>query len=688
MSTLTRPGAEPLLEPYRLKHLPLRNRILSTAHAPAFAEGGHPRDRYRHYHEEKAKGGCALTMIGGSTNVSPDSPSVFGQLYAGDDSIIPWFRKLTDGVKSHGAAVMCQLTHMGRRTAWDDGDWLPVIGPSGKREHAHRSIPKVADTADLQRITNDFAVAAGRCQLAGFDGIEILSHAHLLGQFLSPDINSRCDNYGGSLENRLRLTLEVLESIRNRVSSEFIVGIRMTGNEQTDHGLTTDDCISAAIILEQSGNVDFLNILTGAPYNDLGLAGWVPPMGLQRADSFKTTWHIRSKVSLPVLHAGGINDLATARHLLKEGIVDMVGMTRAQIADPYLVAKLTAGNENQIRPCVGLGYCVDRVNQGKPAVCGHNAAMGREALLPQNPATTKITGKVVVIVGGGVGGLEAARVAALQGHCVTLFEAASQAGGQLTLATKSKTRRQIGGVSQWLIDEVTRLRVDIQLNCYADESDILPLNPDLVIIATGGIPKQPSINGGTLTVSSWDVLSGNTPLAGTVLFWDELGTHASAVTAEYLAQNVDELHVATPDTEPLIELGATTKPVVIRSLYQMGVGFLPNLDLASVETSGNRQHVTLRNVLTDLEQTFIADAVVIENGTVPNTEVFNALQAGSINNGIVNFPAMSQGLPCMENVNNTGTFLLARVGDAVASRNIHAAILEADRLLHSWSRNL
>ena len=193
-------STDPLLQPFQLKHLTLRNRIMSTAHAPGYVENGHPKERYRLYHEEKAKGGIGLTIIGGSTNIAPDSPSVFGQLYAGDDSIIPWFQKLTDGVKAQGAAVMCQITHMGRRTAWDDGHWLPVAGPSAARERAHRAYPKVMESEDIARVIEQFAAAAVRCKAGGFDGIELLSHSHLLGQFLSPHVNHREDAYGGSLQ--------------------------------------------------------------------------------------------------------------------------------------------------------------------------------------------------------------------------------------------------------------------------------------------------------------------------------------------------------------------------------------------------------------------------------------------------------------------------------------------------------
>jgi len=333
-----------LLEPFKLKHLTLRNRIISTAHAPSFQEGGHPREQYRLYHEEKARGGVALTMIGGSTNIAPDSPSVFGQLYAGDDSIIEWFSQLTDGVHKHGAAVMCQITHMGRRTAWDDGNWLPVLGPSATRERAHRSFPKVMEHEDIERVIEDFAKAAARCKQGGFDGIELLSHSHLLGQFLSPLINHREDEYGGSLENRMRLSIQVVERVREVVGADFIVGMRITGDELIQGGLSATECIEIAQALSETGAVDFLNILAGAPYDDLGLAGWVAPMGMPAgwvapmgmpsAPHLSVAGKIRKAVNVPIFHAGGIADIATARHAITEGHVDLVGMTRAQIADP------------------------------------------------------------------------------------------------------------------------------------------------------------------------------------------------------------------------------------------------------------------------------------------------------------------------------------------------------------------
>ncbi|MBT4889266.1 MAG: FAD-dependent oxidoreductase [Rhodospirillales bacterium] len=669
---------DPLLQPFQLKHLSLRNRIVSTAHAPSFAEDGHPRDQYRIYHEEKAKGGLGLTMIGGSTNIAPDSPSVFGQLYVGDDSIVPWFQKLTNGVHRHGAGIMCQITHMGRRTSWDNGHWLPVLGPSGTRERAHRSFPKTMEAEDIRRVISDFVKAAQRCKDGGFDGIELLSHSHLLGQFMSPLVNRRDDDYGGSLDNRLRLTLQVLEEVREIIGPDLILGVRMTGDEQIQGGMNASECEEVAKKLEQSGTLDFLNVLAGAPYDDLGLAHWVSPMGLPSAPHLDIAGCIRKAVELPIIHAGGIADIATARHAVRDGLVDLVGMTRAHMADPYLVEKLTQGKEDRIRPCVGLGYCVDRVNQGKQAVCGHNAVTGREAVLPQKIMLSDFT-KTIVVVGGGPAGMEAARVSAERGHRVILFEASDRLGGQLALAAKGHIRQQIFGVTDWLASELDYLDVDVRMNTYAEADDVLAENPDVVIAATGGWPEPPEIEGGDLAISSWDVLSGAKRLSGDVLLYDEAGQHAAAVTAEVLSQSKADVLFISPDREPLTELGPTTSSVAMRSLYQSSVHFEVDTELVAIKRDGGRLQASLRNILTTNVHKITVDNVVVELGITPMDGLYFELKQGSSNLGVVDMESLISGKPIFPNENPDGGFILVRIGDAVAGRNIHSAIYDAMR---------
>ena len=246
-----------LLEPFQLKSLTLRNRVVSTSHGPAYADDARPGERYQRYHEEKAKGGLAMTMFGGSSNVSIDSPSLFGQLYLGDDGIVPDLRAFAARIHGHGAALMCQITHMGHRTVWDQGNWLTPISASNVRDMAHRAFPKAMEQWDIDRVVADYGRAARRCRDGGLDGIEIALTGHLPNQFLSPRMNRRQDAYGGDLENRMRFLLEVLDEVRRQVGGDFIVGLRFPLDEGLEGGLSADDCIELARRLELGGNVDF-----------------------------------------------------------------------------------------------------------------------------------------------------------------------------------------------------------------------------------------------------------------------------------------------------------------------------------------------------------------------------------------------------------------------------------------------
>ncbi|QYX57176.1 NADH:flavin oxidoreductase [Roseovarius sp. SCSIO 43702] len=670
--------ADPLLQEFQLGHLTLRNRIVSTAHAPSYVEGGHPRERYRLYHEEKAKGGIGLTLMGGSTNVSPDSPSVFGQAYAGDDTIIPWLSELAQGVQRHGSGAILQITHLGRRTVWDDGDWLPVMGPSRTRERAHRAVPKVMEPEDIARVVDDYIAAAARVQASGFDGVELLVHSHLLGQFLSPLINLRDDDYGGTLENRMRLMLEVLDAVRGETGSNFVIGLRVAMDEETEGGLTPEDCLAVARAIEATGQADYLNVVACAPYDDLGLARWIPPMGTPSAPHLGLAAALRREVRLPILHAGGIADTATARHAIESGAVDLVGMTRAHIADPHIVAKLMRGEEHRIRPCVGMNYCVDRVNTGKSTVCGQNAATGREAVMP-HVITKAGQRRKAVVVGGGPGGMEAARVLAERGHDVTLFEAADRLGGQNVLAASGELRRNIIGVTDWLAAELEHLGVTQHLNTYAECDDIAVLEPDFVVIATGGLPAGLAFPGAELAVSSWDALSGAVRLSGEVLVLDEMGTQAGAVTADALLSNGAQVTLASPDRAPHQEVSGTAGAIVLRGLYAKGIRYRADTDCIRLKRGDNRLVARMRNVLTGETSDETFDHVVTEAGTTPMDELYHALKDQSRNNGQVDVQALTEGrlhLP----VARDGRFDLVRIGDAVSSRNMAAALYDALRI--------
>ncbi len=675
---------DPLLQPFKLKNLSLRNRVLSTSHEPAYSQDGMPKTRYRLYHEEKARGGIALTMFGGSSLVSRDSPPAFGNLHLFDDAIVPWFRELADGVHRHGAAIMCQITHLGRRTSNYTGDWLPVLAPSPLREPAHRAFPKIIEQSEMRRIVGEYADAARRCKEGGLDGIEIEAYGHLIDAFWSPRTNQRNDEYGGCLENRMRFGIEVVSAIRAAVGDEFIVGIRMVFDEDLEGGLEPEETLTIANRAIAAGKLDFVNVIKGHIDTDEGLSRVIPIMGTPSAPHLEFVKTIRQALDVPVFHAARIRDVATARHAIAGGYVDMVGMTRAHMADPHIVAKIARGEEERIRPCVGMGYCIDRIYEGGEALCIHNPATGREQTLPHVIGKSKSPGKRVVVVGGGPAGLEAARVCAERGHSVVLFEAFDEPGGQVLLAAKVKRRREILGITQWIHEELKRLDVDLRLGMLAEDQDIVAESPQVVIIATGGVPNTSFIkHGQDLVTDSWDILAGRAAVAGAVLLFDDNGQHPGMACAEFIAEAGARLEYVTPERTLAPEVGGMNYPAYFRVFDQHDVTVTLNRRLTGVRRDGNRLVARLFNEYSGRSVERTVDQVVVEHGTLPLDEVYQALKPRSKNLGEVDLDALLAGKPQEVNSNPDGRFALFRIGDALASRNIHTALHDALRLCNT-----
>ena len=593
---------------------------------------------------------------------------------------MPWLKELADDVHEKGAAVMIQITHLGRRTNWSKGDWLPTVAPSHVREPAHRAFPKAMEDWDMRRIVAAYADAAERAKAGGMDGLEFECYGHLIDQFWSPATNNRDDEYGDSLDNRLRFGMAVFQAVRKRVGPDFIVGARLVCDEDCDRGLSRAEGLAVARRLTESGLIDFLNVIRGHIDTDPGLSRVIPGMGERSSPHLDFAGEVRAETRMPTFHAARIQDVATAHHAIESGKLDMVGMTRAHLADPHIVKKIAEGREAEIRPCVGMGYCIDSIYFGE-AVCIHNAATGREETIPHVAAGTSGPKRKIVVVGAGPAGLEAARVAGERGHDVTVFEAAAKAGGQALLAAALKRRREILGLVDWRVAECGRFGVAFRYNTLAAAEDVLAVGPDVVVVATGGLPNLEFLDSGAeLAPTSWDVLSGARP-AGEVIVYDDNGAHPSMTVAEFIAEAGAKVEIVTPERTIAPDVGGTSYPPYFRAFARAGATFTLNLRLESIARLGNRvvgsffDEYGLRRVEKD------ADMIVVEHGSAPADGLYFELKAGSVNLGEVDYGALRANRPQTLVANPAGAYRLFRIGDAVASRNIHAAVYDAIRLM-------
>lgn len=674
-------SSDPLLQPFQLRHLTLRNRILLTSHEPAYTEDGMPKSRYRAYHAERARAGVALTMTAGSAAVSRDSPPAFGNVLAWKDEVVGWMRELTDECHEAGAAVMIQLTHLGRRTRWDRGDWLPMLAPTHAHEPAHRAFPKLMEDWDIARIIADFADAAERMKAAGLDGIELEAYGHLIDQFWVPGLNALAAPWGGSLDDRLRFTFEVLRAIRARVGAEFIVGMRFTGDQMDKAGLSREEGREITRRLGASGLIDFQNVIRGHIDTDAALTDVIPVQGMASAPHLDYAGEMRAETGLPTFHAARIPDIATARHAIASGKLDMVGMTRAHLADPLLVKKLTEGREDDIRPCVGANYCLDRIYQGGMALCLHNPASGREETMPQEIARAEAPPRRVTVVGAGPGGLEAARVAAARGHAVTVLEAADRAGGQVRLTALQPRRREMISIVDWRMAQCEAAGVRFRFNTYAEAETVLDTRPDVVIVATGGLPHVDVLSeGNDLAVSSWDILSGDVKPGRNVLIFDDAGDHAALQAADVISESGAAVEIVTPDRTFAPEIMGMNLVPYMRRLQGRQTTFTVTWRLVGLSRAGNGLRAVLGSDYGDAVQERLVDQVVVNHGTRPLDELYFELKPLSSNLGEVDYEALIGGRVQALVRNPEGAFQLFRIGDAVSSRNTHAAIYDALRL--------
>jgi NADPH-dependent 2,4-dienoyl-CoA reductase/sulfur reductase-like enzyme len=450
--------------------------------------------------------------------------------------------------------------------------------------------------------------------------------------------------------------------------------------DDLDQGLKFEDGLHIALRFQEAGLIDFVNVIKGHIESDEALSHVIPVMGTPAAPHLDMVRRVKQALKVPVMHAARIADVATARHAINSGSVDLIGMTRAHMADPYIVAKIVRGEEQRIRPCVGAGYCIDRIYQGGEALCLHNPATGREETMPHViPAAAQK--KRVVVVGAGPAGLEAARVSASRGHTVTLFEAGQHPGGQVAIAAKAPRRMEIVGIVDWLKGEIEHLGVDLRTGVYAEGSDVLAENPDIVVIATGGVPNPGFFQGADeLAVTTWDILSGQVAVGENVLFYDDEGGHEALSTAEFAANRAKSLEIVTPERVIGVDVGGLNYPGFFKAFYQTRITQTLNLRLQSLARDGNQIVARFKNDYDKSTTERRVDQVIACHGALPADGIYFDLKAQSRNRGEIDYEALIDRRPQSVAANPEGKFQLFRVGDAVASRNIHAALYDSLRL--------
>ena len=646
-----------LLSPLQIGTTEVRNRIMQTAHAKMYSQNGHDTQRDVDYQVARAKGGAGL-LITGNRLVHPTSTTGnqrFQWAYLKD--AVATNQRMTAAVHDHGAKMFEQLNHFGGNATSDSADDIRVLwGPSNVKSPSYGEMPKAMEREDIQELIDWWAHCAELSREGGFDGTEVhIAHSYLLHQFMSPLYNKRTDEYGGSLENRLRLTVEVIDAIRAKVGSDWTVGIRLNLHDYMPGGLTDDDAVAAAKHLQEQTEIDFINV-SAAGYHNIHMA--MQPSDEPDGYLVAMTARVKAVADIPVFTVGGIKDAAMGDEIVASGKADMVAMTRALIADPNFANKAAAGKTDEIIHCIrGNQGCIGRIYKGFPVSCTVNPATGREGrfaeLVPaENPGHW-------VVIGGGATGMKAAETLGKRGHRVTLLEASDELGGQLKLVVKTPGRHMWNVVTRDLKVQMALGNVDVRLGTEATEDLINVLDPDGVLVATGALPSrtgfspvQPMVdvlpgtdNGRVFTL--WEAIDGTEGIGKRVVILDDDGSRAAAGAAEVLLERGHQVHVATRWNQLYpFTAGGLDMATLYERQFKKGLTYTINTWASAV----GDDTVAMWNVYTgDAEAPLPYDSVVV-TGQKPNDALYLALKDQR------------------ENVH--------RAGDAVACRKLDHAIYE------------
>lgn len=588
-----------LFQPYALREIGLRNRLVFQPHFTALAtRTGMLSDDLIAYHEARARGGVGLIILE-SQAVHPSGKMSRRFIDAWNPVVVPLYRRLTDRVHAYGTRVFGQLTHAGHTSLEQPPPllWAPTQMP----EPSSHFTTKAMDEDDIKTVIHGFATSARNAQDGGFDGIEIkIAHDGLLRSFASPFFNRRTDRYGGSFENRIRLSVEVLTAIKQAVGDKYPLGVRICLHEFTPFGYDLEYGLRLAEALESSGLVDYFNSDAGS-FSSYWME--IPPASVAAGTFRKLHQELKRSSRLPVVAFGRISPPSLAEEILAAGEADLIGMARQLITDPETPNKLREGRPDRVRLCIACNdACIYQVGQEKAIRCVHNPAAGRERTVSEQNLPRADRQRRVVVVGGGPVGLKVAETAARRGHDVILFEREAELGGQIRLAARQSEHALIGEVTRYLQSAIRELGVAVRSGEPADVARLAALSPDIVVLATGSEPNLPAHRESTTSrelgrqvptalpgldlpfvVSADQVLSFPDAPCGRVLVIDLNGHWEAAGTAEYLADHGCQVEIAAPGPLIASDLEGGTRTLFYRRAAIKGIRMRPGTLVRAIE---------------------------------------------------------------------------------------------------------